>query len=40
MFLLPRLSVAVQRGNAGCVLGTIAEDGSVSDFFIFDSMHV
>ena len=35
MFLLQRLSVAVQRGNAACVLGTIAGDGSLSDFFDF-----
>ena len=35
MFLLQRLSVAVQRGNAACVLGTVAEDGSLSDFFDF-----
>ena len=35
MFLLQRLSVAVQRGNAACVLGTIAEDGSLSHFFDF-----
>ena len=40
MFLLQRLSVAVQRGNAACVYGTIAGDGGLSDFFIFNNMYV
>lgn len=30
-FLLQRLSIAIQRGNAACVLGTIATDGKALD---------
>ena len=33
MFLLQRLSVAVQRGNAACVLGTAADNDCRTDFF-------
>lgn len=32
-FLFQRLSVAMQRGNAACVLGTVADSDSASDFF-------
>lgn len=34
MFLLQRLSVAVQRGNAACVLGTLADNDCSAEFFI------
>ena len=32
MFLLRRLSTAMQRGNAACVLVTVADNDSSSDF--------
>jgi hypothetical protein len=34
MFLMQRLSVAMQRGNAACILGTIADDDYTTDFFV------
>ena len=35
MFLLQRLSVALQRGNAACVLGTVSEKaGHDDEFFV------
>ena len=33
-FLMQRLSVAMQRGNAACILGTIADDDVSTDFFV------
>ena len=32
-FLLQRLSVAVQRGNAACVLGTVTATKKLDDLF-------
>jgi hypothetical protein len=32
-FLLQRVSVAVQRGNAACVIGTVRQDCSWDDIF-------
>ena len=32
MFLKQRLSVAMQRGNAACILGTIADDDFSAEF--------
>jgi len=32
MFLMQRLSVAMQHGNAACILGTIAEDEFSTEF--------
>jgi len=34
MFLMQRLSVAMQRGNAACILGTIADDNFSIEFFV------
>jgi len=34
MFLMQRLSVAMQRGNAACILGTIADDDFSTEFFV------
>ena len=34
-FLMQRLSVTVQRGNAACVLGTVPSSRGLDDFFIF-----
>ena len=34
MFLLQRLSVAMQRGNAACVLGTLADNDITAEFFV------
>ena len=34
MFLMQRLSVAMQRGNAACILGTIADDDFTTEFFL------
>jgi len=34
MFLMQRLSVAMQRGNAACILGTIADDDFSIEFFV------
>jgi len=34
MFLMQCLSVAMQRGNAACILGTIADDDFSTDFFV------
>jgi len=34
MFLMQRLSVAIQLGNATCILSTIADDDFLSDFFV------
>ena len=33
-FLMQRLSVAMQRGNAACILGTIADDDVSTEFFV------
>ena len=33
MFLMQRLRVAMQRGNAACVLGTVADDDFYTEFF-------
>jgi hypothetical protein len=33
MFLFQRISIAVQRGNAACVMGTMEGSGMVSDLF-------
>jgi hypothetical protein len=33
MFLMQRLSVAIQRGNAACILGTVADDDFYTEFF-------
>ena len=35
MFLMQRLSVAMQRGNAACILGTIADDDFSTEFFVY-----
>jgi len=34
MFLMQRLSVAMQLGNAACILGTIAGDDFSTEFFV------
>jgi len=34
MFLMQRVSVAMQRGNAACILGTIADDDFSTEFFV------
>jgi len=34
MFLMQRLSVAMQRGNAACILGTIADDDFSTECFV------
>ena len=34
MFLMQRLSVAMQCGNAACILGTIADDDFSTEFFV------
>ena len=34
MFLMQRLSVAMQRGNAACILGTVADDELSTEFFV------
>jgi len=34
MFLMQRLSEAMQRGNAACILGTIADDDFSTEFFV------
>jgi hypothetical protein len=33
-FLLQRVSVAVQRGNAACVIGTVRQDCSWDIFYL------
>jgi len=34
MFLMQRLSVAMQCGNDACILGTIANDDFSTEFFV------
>ena len=34
MFVMQRLSVAMQRGNAACILGTIADDDFSTEFLV------
>jgi len=34
MFLMQRLSVAMQRGNVACILGNIADDDFTTEFFV------
>ena len=34
MFLMQRLNVAMQRGNAAYILGTIADDDFSTEFFV------
>jgi hypothetical protein len=39
-FLMQRLSVTVQRGNAACVLGTVASNLDLTIFFIYDKLNI
>jgi hypothetical protein len=34
--LLQRLSVAVQRGNAACMLGTVSTTANLDELFIYE----
>jgi hypothetical protein len=39
-FLLQRVSVAIQHGNAACVIGTVRQDCSWDDIFICSSIKI
>ena len=38
-FLMQRLSVALQRGNAACILGTVPSSHGLDDLFYLQSIH-
>jgi len=40
MFRMQPLSVAVQRGNAACILGTIVDDDFSTEFFIIRLLYM
>ena len=37
-FLFQRISMAIQRGNASCVLGTVPHTGGLEEVFEFESI--
>jgi hypothetical protein len=39
MFLVQRLSVAVQRGNAACILGTVADEDRIRELSFYLEVH-